>query len=171
VRAGIGSPARKLGVAIALVAMAVLAFGGVAASQTTGYQLDGVTVNGSTLHVHSNCWAAGGGVDVTIASTNPVSIGTIVANSAGIIDGDLTIPADHLTAGVHTITLTGRDCNGNARTQSFEITLSGSSSSSSGALAFTGGNIAMLLGIGAALVIVGTSAVMGFRRRRRGFSV
>lgn len=159
----------RFGVVVALVAIATLAASGISAAQT-GYQLDSVTPSevsaGSAIHVHSNGWCAGGTVTVTLSPN--VVLGTFVANGEGIVDGDFTIPADTST-GQHDVTLTGQalGCT-EARTQVFGITVVSSAASSpvSGPLAFTGGDVGTLLAIGAAAVIVGTTAFVGARRRR-----
>lgn len=164
----------RFGVVVALVAIATLAASGISAAQT-GYQLDSVTPTdvspGSAIHVHSNGWCAGGPVTVTLSPN--VALGTLVANGEGIVDGEFTIPADTST-GQHDITLTGQalGCT-EARTQVLGITVVSSAASSpaasspvSGVLAFTGGDVGTLLAIGAAAVIVGTTAFVGARRRR-----
>jgi hypothetical protein len=185
----------RFGIAVALVAIATLAASGISAAQT-GYQLDSVTPSdvsaGSAIHVHSNGWCAGGSVTVTLSRPGRgsgrgrvrrnVALGTLVANGEGIVDGDFTIPAD-TSPGKHDITLTGQafGCT-EARTEVLSITVvptqvlgttvvssaasSAASSPVSGALAFTGADAGTLLAIGAAAVIVGTTALVGARRRR-----
>lgn len=149
---------RRTGALVAVVSLALFAAAGFAFAQT-GYQLDGVSgelTPGSTIHVHSNCWLAGNPVEVHIDST---LLGALIADAGGVVDGDFTLPAN-IATGPHKIILTGTDCNRVARTQTFDIDVKSKS------LAFTGGDIGTSLAVGAAALLVGSTAVVGSRRRR-----
>ena len=156
---------KRLAAVAALVVLASFATAGLAGAQS-GYQLDGVTPGdvtpGSPVHVHSNGWCAGGSTSVTLAPS--LTLGSIVGSSEGIIDGDVTIPSD-TSPGAHDLALsgTGSDCT-TAKTQVLSFTVVSSK------LAFTGSDVGMPLAIGVALVIIGTTAFFGAKRRRAAIS-
>lgn len=150
---------------VAASIVAALAVGsGASAGAQTGYQLDNVTVNCTpSVTIHSNGWAPGEPVSADI---NP-PLGTLVADAGGVIDGTLNLPSG-LSTGPHVVTLNGFAFDGvTPRTQTFDVNIAScAAGAAAGALAFTGRNIGLVLAIAAAILIIGTAALLGARKRR-----
>jgi hypothetical protein len=71
--------------------------------------------------LHSTGWLAGGSTDAVLHS-DPVALGSLTANTSGVIAGQLTVPLG-TPAGAHTIELTGTAANGTARTVTVALTI------------------------------------------------
>ena len=116
--------------------------------------------------------------DLFVEST-PRFLASYTVSSAGRVDAQITLPAD-LPAGEHHLVLHGTGENGKAYTASIPITVRGtvvatvngssvataSTSSPTGGLPYTGGEIALVAAAGLALVGTGSGAVVAGRRRR-----
>lgn len=148
------------GVLTASIVAALAAFSGATAGAQAGYQLDNVLVNcTASVTIHSNGWAPGQPVSAEI---NP-PLGSLVADAGGVVDGTLNLPANTST-GAHVVTLTGFEFDGvTPRVQTFDVTIG---ENCAGGLAVTGSNIGLILAIAAAILIVGTAAILGARKRK-----
>jgi LPXTG-motif cell wall-anchored protein len=76
---------------------------------------------GGTLTVHSTGWKPGTEVVVTLQS-DPITLGSAVANSVGEVNASFTVPVG-FAIGSHTVSLTGLNIAGNVRTVSAPITV------------------------------------------------
>jgi hypothetical protein len=98
--------------------------------------------------------------------STPVRVGTYAANAAGVVTGSFIVPAN-ISLGSHTFVLTGT-ASGTVETATFVVTASPAASASptTSGLAFTGTNVAELVGSGAALVLAGGALIVVTRRRK-----
>jgi LPXTG-motif cell wall-anchored protein len=158
----------------------LVAMGAIAASATAAgaaaYRLDGLgagcTEPGSSNTAHGNGFTGGANVAVVLGSA---TIGTLVADSDGVVDGGFTVPSNFPTGstsvkltgpsarGEHTLTFQFQVGNCSVVTGGAEI----SASSGGGALAFTGGNTGMIVGISAALLLLGGALIVSRRRKEQ----
>ncbi len=110
---------------------------------------------GEKFELSGSGFAAGEKVAVTLHS-DPLKVGTLEADDAGVISGELTLPSG-AEPGAHEVVAVGAD---SGATASVDVTVT-----ASGALAVTGGVIAGGAGlVGLALLVIG--AVLVLRRRR-----
>lgn len=149
---------------------------------------------GGTIQVSSTGWMPEDDVTAVLKS-DPVTLGTTAANTAGAVSGSFTIPVATPT-GAHTLELTGTGASGSARTVSAPLTVAastgtgtggtstggtstggtstgGTSSSSDaggavqgGALSRTGFNLAPFASLAALSFLIGSILVIAARRRR-----
>lgn len=133
---------------------------------------------GGTIAVEASGFKPGSNVVITLES-DPVNLGTFVADSAGRIATNVVVPADFPT-GPHTLKLTGTDIAGAVLVLSTGITVASRiqvaptsattaapAATSSGTLPQTGSSAtepALLAGAG--LVLLGSVALLAARRRR-----
>lgn len=133
---------------------------------------------GGTIAVEASGFKPGSNVVITLES-DPVNLGTFVADSAGRIATNVVVPAD-FPVGLHTLKLTGTDIAGAVLVLSTGITVASRIqvaptsattaapvASSSGTLPRTGSSApepALLAGAG--LVLLGSVALLAARRRR-----
>ena len=111
-------------------------------------------------------FAPGETVDVTLHST-PIALGTLTADAAGAVEGDVTIPAD-VEPGYHTIELVGQT---SARPVEVAVEVDAPRSPTTRSqLPATGSPSAALASVAAALLVVGGALVAEGRRRRAGAS-
>jgi hypothetical protein len=136
---------------------------------------DSTPGQGQSVHVHSEGWKSGS-QGQTYVESQPVLLGSFTADSAGVVDTDVTVPAS-LPTGAHHLVLQGTAANGGNKTVAIPITVHaaassrGSSSSSHAgvvSLPTTGREIAGVGATGLALLGAGTFAVYAGRRRRTG---
>jgi hypothetical protein len=131
-----------------------------------------------TASATGDCFQDNTAVTVTIEST-PVVLGTFTSDSDGGVTATVTIPAD-FPLGDHTIKLTGTNILGKPQVLSLPVTIGtaqeaaaggeaagGAAGTRGGGLAFTGRDSGTLVGIGAALMVLGAGLYAGARRRRR----
>jgi len=138
-----------------------------------------VTVTqGGTIAVEASGFKPGSNVVITLES-DPVNLGTFVADSAGRIATNVVVPAD-FPVGLHTLKLTGTDIGGAVLVLSTGITVASRIqvaptsattaapvASSSGTLPRTGSSATEpTLLAGASLVLLGSVALLAARRRR-----
>jgi hypothetical protein len=179
---------------VAALLLAVTAEAGAQTGGGSGYQFDAVrnacSEPGETNSIHGNFFAPGSTVSVVLQGT---TIGTLAAGANGVVDGTFTVPSNAPTGQV-TIQLVGQNQSGAPRTLSFTLQIGGCTApgaggggaaaggggqaagrgagqaagggAGGGALAFTGGSVGLLVGIGAAAMVLGGAAVVGARRRR-----
>ncbi len=140
-----------------------------------------VTVTqGGTIAVEASGFKPGSNVVITLES-DPVNLGTFVADSAGRVATNVVVPAD-FPIGPHTLKLTGTDIAGAVLVLSTGITVASriqvaptsaataapaAAATSSGTLPRTGSSAtepALLAGAG--LVLLGSVALLAARRRR-----
>jgi hypothetical protein len=129
---------------------------------------------GKKEHVHSEGWKGNSDVGIEVHS-KVVIVGTFRANSAGVVDADVTIPLG-LSVGAHEIVVNGIAPNGTPRSVSIPITITAANAaaargtaaprSSVVSLPRTGAEIATVAGLGVVLVGVGSVVVASGRRRR-----
>ncbi|HEV7148800.1 MAG TPA: hypothetical protein VGN48_17550 [Pedococcus sp.] len=95
-----------------------------------------------------------------------VRVGTYTANAQGVVTGSFTVPTN-LSYGSHTFILTGAT-SGTVETATFTVTPvpAASADPATSGLAFTGTNVAELVGSGAALVLAGGALIVVARRRK-----
>jgi len=125
---------------------------------TATITLDKTTlVRGGGFSLSSGGWKPGQGVTVTFNST-PITLGTLTANSAGVLTGSFNVPTS-VDTGSHTITLTGPATDGTSRTLSAAVTVTASTGTT---LARTGADLAGLVLIGLALI---GSGILFYGRR------
>lgn len=168
--------------AVVLGSAAVLVFVGCFSMNAFGaaYQLDGLgascTEPGNSNTVHGNGFTPGSSVGVVVGSNQ---IGALPASSGGIVDGGFTIPAS-AAQGNTTLMLVGTGQHG-PRTLSFDLQVGncsgaqvegigvteGGSTGGTGALAFTGGNVGMTVGIAAAALVLGISLFAASKKRKQ----
>ena len=106
-------------------------------------------------------FAGGSPVTGYIFST-PITLGTAVADAAGRVTLNVTIPAT-LAPGLHTVELVGADPNGNERVLASPITVA----STGGGTAFTGSNTGRDAALG--ILVIGFGALLLLMTRRRGW--
>jgi LPXTG-motif cell wall-anchored protein len=126
---------------------------------------------GQSVPVSGTCCAPGQSVSF-ILNPGGMTIGQTTADSSGNYTGTVTIP-ENLGEGQYTI---AADCGGQTSTEVLGLsvgaggtgTTTGSTTGSTGtALPRTGSNLAPLVGLGGAAIVLGAAAVYGTRRRRR----
>jgi hypothetical protein len=95
-----------------------------------------------------------------------VRVGTYAADAAGVVTGSFTVPTN-ISLGSHTFVLTGT-ASGTVETATFVVTgpAAASAAPTTSGLAFTGTNVAELVGSGAALVLAGGALIVVARRRK-----
>ncbi len=114
---------------------------------------------GKAITVTGNGWKPGSTVTILLTG-NATPLGTATVDANGAFSASVTIPSD-TAAGAHTITITGTDPSGVARTvQSGTITVTA-------ILPATGGDTGPLTLLGVALVSAGAVMLAPRRRRRR----
>ncbi len=156
-----------------LLALATLAFAGSALaapaalaaytpSSGQGTVSSTTTTQGGTVQFSGDGFQPGGTVSVTVNGTS-VGSATAGANGTFVLGVKLT------ACGTNTLTGTGTDPNGGARSVSSVVTVTCAAAAvpQKGALPFTGTNFALPgLALGLGLVLLGTFAVTLGRRRR-----
>ncbi|MCU1589905.1 MAG: hypothetical protein JWP11_1161 [Frankiales bacterium] len=132
---------------------------------------DDTVEHGQKEHVHGQDWQPNSNVKVYAQST-PIYLDTFRADSAGVVDGDVVIPAS-LSLGAHHIVFRGLAANGKAATVPVPIQViaatgagGGGNGTGIGPLPRTGAEIAAVGLFGVVLVGAGGVAVAGGRRRR-----
>ncbi len=95
-----------------------------------------------------------------VLHSTPVDLGTVTADAQGRATFTFTIPAG-LESGVHDVTMTGLSSGFSASVE-FAVT----SAPGSERLAYTGADVAPLLGLGGLLVAAGGAVLVASRRRR-----
>jgi PGF-CTERM protein len=159
-----GVPMRKALTALAIAA-AVCVLAGPALAQEYPPQGENLTVNdsrvvvGQTLTISGDGAKPGAEVNIIFAST-PRVVATTTANGSGAFSATFRVPSD-AEAGTHTISAVS---NGTVLS-SITIVVAGASSDDDG-LPFTGSNTIPGIGIGIALIGLGTVVLMASRRRR-----
>ncbi len=129
---------------------------------------------GDTVAVNAAGFQPGSSVAITLES-DPISLGSYVADSAGRIATNITIPAD-FPAGAHTLKLTGTSIAGSVLVLSTGITVASRVQATTTTVATVAPATTTLpqtgtsftepaLIAGAALVLVGAGAVLVARRR------
>lgn len=130
---------------------------------------------GDTIAVNASGFAPGSNVVITLES-DPVNLGTYVADSAGRIATNIVVPAD-FPAGNHTLRLTGTDIAGaivvlttgvtvGSRIQVPSTTVTPTTTAAT-TLPRTGSSVTEpALLIGGALVLAGAGALVAARRRK-----
>ena len=107
--------------------------------------------------------------------STPVLLVTTQADSGGVVDATVDDSPLDTPSGSHTIKVIGTGKDGAPWTLSFGICVNfcdgeggaaTAGAGGSGQLAFTGGDIGMTVGIGAAIVVVGAALVLAVRKRR-----
>lgn len=168
-----------------LTGLAVVAIGMLAFARTAAAEVDYDTSDGITISDTDGQLQAGGAVEVTgtgfkagsevkgYLHSDPILLGTLTADSAGVVSGAFTIPAD-APAGSHTITLEGVDPSDSPRVLSLAVEVVAADAADAAdvdgtpdALSFTGSTVAPLAAAGALLVVAGV-VVVRFNRRRAG---
>lgn len=120
---------------------------------------------GEALSVSGGGFRPNSAVTIVFRSA-PVTLGSATTDASGAFTTTVTIPAD-ATPGTHTIAATGVNPNGTPRELASTITVLGAETARGGTLPRTGASMAVPVGIsGAALVAVGSLAVLAARRRR-----
>ena len=129
---------------------------------------------GDTIAVNASGFKPGSDVVITLES-DPVNLGTFVADSAGRIATNIVVPTD-FPAGNHTIKLTGTDIGGAVLVLTTGITVgsriqvvttTAARAATTGTLPQTGSPVTEpALLIGGALVLAGAGALVAARRRR-----
>ena len=116
------------------------------------------------------------------AESTPILLGNFIADSAGVVNASVTIPAS-LSVGRHTIVVAGIAPSGTPLVNRFPITITAANAAAARAAAGgagagggvsvggvqlprTGGEIVLVTAAGAALVGLGGAAVYAGRRRR-----
>jgi len=124
---------------------------------------------GGSTKVFGYGFAPGASLQAFLCST-PVPLGTVVADSAGNVEATLGIPAG-TPLGVHTIAVVGAAAAGGSQVAyaAIEVTAAGAVAGGAitGNLPTTGSDPGMYVGIGAGLVLLGSAAVFGARRRQQ----
>ena len=134
---------------------------------------DGVVVVGERVRISGGGFVPGSTVTLVIES-DPIVLGTTVADGAGFIDVSVTIPSG-LTAGGHTLKASGPAPGGGTLVLSQPVTVAASQGSDPGSagqgsgsrLPVTGGALILSLTVvGAGAIGAGTAAVRIARSRR-----
>ena len=126
---------------------------------------------GGTITFSGGGFASDSDVKITLFS-DPVDLGSTTADASGNFSVEVAIP-DGTPAGEHHLEASGLDPDGNPLVVSLSVTVTDSGTTPvaavtpSGALPFTGSDVARTLSIGLAAVVVGGAAVWGARRGRR----
>ncbi len=171
-----------------MVTACVLALGAIPASAQ--YQPMFITTNPTAVTscgtdtgqvtIDAGYFRAGSDVVVTLQS-DPVTLGTAVANSAGVINATYSLPVG-VTAGPHTVIATGTRLDtgvtdsvsaaitvtipaGCVSNQNVTTTPQPAAVGSSGQLPTTGGNSQYIVMAGAALLVAGGLIVLANRKR------
>jgi hypothetical protein len=170
---------RALRAVLAVVVAAgasALALGLTASSAGAAYKGCDTAISSSTLvpgeHAtvegDDDCFEHQSPVDVGIDPPG-TTLGGVTSSPTGAVSANVTIPPGS-SLGPHTITMSGAGPAGTAVTYSIPVTIVASvsrSSTSSGALAFTGSDEGILIAIAAALMAIGLGVTTATRRRRR----
>lgn len=174
------SPRAYLLAALAGIAVAAIAFAGPADAESYDSSDEPITVApssggsvfvpGGDITVSGNGFGAGTPVN-GIMRSDPVFLGTLVADTAGVVSGTFTVPAD-APVGDHHIDLRGTDPSGNPRVLSYAITVAAAppaadDTGAPDALSFTGSTAVPVALAGAVLTGLGVTALR-FRNRRLG---
>jgi hypothetical protein len=152
---------------------------GVAFANVAGaapYQLDGLGAGcvepGNSNTVHGNGFSKDSNVGVFVGDEQ---VGVLQSDAGGVVDGAFTVPSDFPTGDTQ-VKLVGPSPKG-TRTLTFDMTVgctgpeagaggaTNGEGSGTGALAFTGGNVGMTVGIASALLVVGV-AFLAARRKK-----
>ena len=128
---------------------------------------------GEELTITGSNFKPGSTATFTLHS-DPIVLGTAIANSEGIVSLKVTLPST-VTPGVHTVIITGLGSNGEAAEASVKLTVVAAASSTSSTqagnsnnddLASTGaGTTPFLLG-GLLLVVAGAFTLISRRKRK-----
>jgi hypothetical protein len=159
-------------VALVTLMLGLLVAGATAASAGLAYPpggpvIDVTTVSGNTVNVNGSGWQPGAPITVKVES---IVLGTLTADAQGMFSQNFTIPCS-IGNGDHTVTATGIGQDGQPRTASSLITLSGcpggtAAAATPGRLAFTGSNSLPWAEIGGVALLLGVVLmVIGMRRR------
>ncbi|HZN15008.1 MAG TPA: hypothetical protein VFB78_12100 [Acidimicrobiales bacterium] len=147
------------------------------ASTTTTLNASGVSVSpsqvapGGVVTLTSTGWQANATVTV-VMNSDPVTLGTMTANAAGVATKQFTIPATAPT-GSHTLALSGIRASGTTQTVTVSLTVASAAVATTTTRAPTSGvpmprtgrDFAVLLMLGAGLVSAGTYLVRWAKRR------
>lgn len=168
-------PTRRGLTALAAVALTLLLAGAPAGAEGYDGQDGPISLStgssplarGESFVVTADGFEPGSTVTVTIYS-DPIVLGTMVANSVGTASGSFQIPSG-LHVGTHTIVAAGTGADGLPRSVelSVEVASSTTSGSAPAGLALTGGTIGGMLTAAVLLVAAGV-VLLRFRRRRVG---
>jgi len=125
---------------------------------------------GAELTVASTGWKSEAVITATLNS-DPVTLGTMTANSSGAVTAKFTIPAS-VALGAHSLVLTGTGANNASRELKAAVTVTDGSTTTTtkagaGNLARTGSDVMRLVLSGAALWVAGYLFVVTVRRRER----
>ncbi|MCX7619480.1 MAG: LPXTG cell wall anchor domain-containing protein [Acidimicrobiales bacterium] len=138
--------------------------------------LDKTTVpQGGQVTVTSTGWMPGTSVQVTLNS-DPLDVGTAIADQVGTIVHTFTVPVDFLV-GAHSVTLTGLDLAGQVQVLSADLqvtalagavnSLTPTTTAATGALPRTGSGVVFPLAVaGAGLALGGAGLLVASRRRQ-----
>jgi hypothetical protein len=99
-----------------------------------------------------------------VLHSDPVVLGTFTADADGVVTAEFTLPAG-TAVGTHHLVL-----DGNMGTHYSEtiVVAAGTTTASSGSLAYTGANVGLPLALGAGLLVAGGGALVVTRRRASG---
>jgi hypothetical protein len=99
-----------------------------------------------------------------VLHSDPVVLGTFTADANGVVTAEFTLPAG-TAIGTHHLVL-----DGNMGTHYSEaiVVAAGTTTASSGSLAYTGANVGLPLALGAGLLVAGGGALVVTRRRASG---
>lgn len=158
---------RALLTMIAAVAM-VLAFAGPSAAQYPPAPpaltvSDTIVVPGEAIVVSGTGWLPDSIVTFTLFS-DPVELGTAQVAADTSFSAELEIPSS-VAPGTHTLRVSGTGANGEPRVEELTIEVVASAAGRA-ALATTGGELTVGVGLAAALVVAGGVALVVARRRR-----
>jgi hypothetical protein len=124
---------------------------------------------GTTVTVSGSGWLADSTVSVRLDST---SIGSATTNGGGSFTQSVQIPTA-ISVGAHTVTFSGENSSSTPEsvTTTFTATscgvLAAATTTSSGALAFTGSNISLYVGAAIALILIGLMLSIVTTRRHK----
>ena len=133
--------------------------------------------DGQNIDVQTTGWKPGSTIAVTLES-DPVSLGSMVADAAGNATGSFPLPAGFAT-GQHTLKLTGTGVAGQVQVLSAFVTVArqvtattapttaAPTTAAVGTLPVTGGSPSGPLLVGGALLVTGATALALSRRRAR----
>jgi LPXTG-motif cell wall-anchored protein len=147
-------------------------------AEPTGTVTPSTIEQGGSFTINSTGWKAGSNVEATLNST-PVTLGTLVADATGTVNGTFNVPAG-FELGAHTVNLSGTSAAGIAGTLSASITViaqtttttstiapatTAFTSTTTGSLPVTGADSVKLVGV--AVLLLGTGGALLVVRRRR----
>lgn len=126
---------------------------------------------GEPFTVSGSGWQPGSTVTLTLFS-DPVRLGTATVDGSGSFSTQVSVP-NSVTAGSHTLQVSGTGADGQPRTTSTRIVVVGAASASRGTgsgtsdLADTGVAVGRTVALATALLIVGVGALLVTRRNSR----